>query len=70
MIRIFNTEKGIALAACRTSEEPAAKQPNFAEISAKIVKYVQYSRDFGKKSALFGQFFATIPKVRHTARRE
>ncbi len=41
--------------------------PNFAEIFTKIVKYVQYSRDFDENSALFGQFFATLPKVRQTA---
>ena len=56
------------LADCRTSEESTAKQPNFTEYSAKIVKYVQYSHDFCKKSALFGQFFVTIPKARQPAR--
>jgi len=53
---------------CRNLEESTAKQPNFDDISAKIVRYVQYPRDLGKNSALFGQFFATIPKVGHTAK--
>jgi len=52
------------LAECRTSEESTAKPLKFAEISAKIVKYVQYPCDFGEKSALFSQFFVAIPKAR------
>ena len=56
-----------SLAACRTLEESAVKPPNFADISTKIVKYVQYSHDFGENSALFGQFFALIPKARQAA---
>jgi len=57
----------VSIADCRTSEESTAKPLNFAEKFAKIVKYVQYSRDFDEKSALFSQSFVAIPKPRQPA---